>query len=523
MRRASKLCSGALAFLFLSVAPVEAQPQRAQRVIVERFSGPRGGAMRRALVRDLEDHGVVVVDESEVRAARRRLGIGRRPSDTEYVDLARELDAIAIVEGRVRRRRRRWIGSVRVRNGADGAELGTESWGGRTAASLSGVGRSGHARLAEHLAQARSPAAVVAPEPGETPWYQRREVEEPPPIEEPEEPETPRAPSSRYEAFRIGLGGGTLFRTMATRVRVYGAQHGRVDCRSDPCRDTATGEVVDPSATFFDQNRSYQSGGIGHFEPGVQAELYPGAFGDQAFPWLGLAFGFSHSLGLKTNGFLEADPAVGVEVPTSQLDLFVGARFRHLLGEGASAPMLRLTAGYDLFTFDLGATELQTVERDTIIPPMEHGSLVLGAGLELVAYPEWVFVTLDVAGRVGVSQGVNTRNVWGTDTGPSNGFSSALELRVEIPDVVPGAIFFAANVQYFFFATDFRGQVGCAPGTDCSTYMDPWTDNRLWEVWPVNPPAPGGTPDLDDVVGGPMETVFDHYVRLQIQVGYVFR
>ena len=185
--------------------------------------------------------------------------------------------------------------------------------------------------------------------------------------------------------------------------------------------------------------------------------------------------------------------------------------------------MLRLTAGYDYFTFDLGATELQTVERDTIIPPMEHGSLVIGAGIELVALPEWVFLTLDVAGRVGVSQGVTTRNVWGTDTGPSNGFSSAFELRVEIPDVVPGALFFAASVRYFFFATDFRGQVGCAPGTDCSTYMDPWTDSRLWEVWPVSPPAPGGVPDLDDVVGGPMETVFDHYVRLQLQFGYVFR
>lgn len=519
MRRAVQLC---LAILLLASAPVEAQPQPAQRVIVERFRGPRGSAMRRALVRDLEDNGVFVIDESEVRDASRRLGIGRRPTDAEYVDLARELNAVAILEGRVRRRRRRWIGSVRVRNGADGVELGTESWGGRTAASLSGVGRSGHARLSDYLAQARSPAAVVA-EPGETPWYQRREVEAPPPIEEPVEEAPPRAPSSRYEALRLGLGGGTLFRSMATRARVYSAQHGRVDCRTDPCRDTGTGEVVDPATATFDQSRSYQSGGIGHFEPGLYGELYPGAFGDQAFPYLGLLVSFSHSLGLKTNGFLEADPAIGVEVPTSQLELFVGARFRHLLGEGDGAPMLRLTAGYDYFTFDLGATELQTVERDTIIPPMEHGSLVIGAGIELVALPEWVFLTLDVAGRVGVSQGVTTRNVWGTDTGPSNGFSSAFELRVEVPDVVPGALFFAASVRYFFFVTDFRGQVGCAPGTDCSTYMDPWTDSRLWEVWPVSPPAPGGVPDLDDVVGGPMETVFDHYVRLQLQFGYVFR
>ena len=85
MRRAVQLC---LAILLLASAPVEAQPQPAQRVIVERFRGPRGSAMRRALVRDLEDNGVFVIDESEVRDASRRLGIGRRPTDAEYVDPA---------------------------------------------------------------------------------------------------------------------------------------------------------------------------------------------------------------------------------------------------------------------------------------------------------------------------------------------------------------------------------------------------------------------------------------------------
>ncbi|HJL15919.1 MAG TPA: hypothetical protein RMH99_09695, partial [Sandaracinaceae bacterium LLY-WYZ-13_1] len=142
-------------------AALHAQPQPSPRVVVQRFRGPRGSALRRQLIRDLEDHGVVVLDDAEVRAARERLGFDRSLEGSQYVDLARELNVSAYVDGRVRRRRRRWAARIRVRNASDGERLGSATWGGRTAASLGAVRRNGYARLEEYLTQASSPAAAA--------------------------------------------------------------------------------------------------------------------------------------------------------------------------------------------------------------------------------------------------------------------------------------------------------------------------------------------------------------------------
>src|SRR5690606_32856946 len=58
--------------LVLALAPdlATAQSARAQhRVVVHRFAGPRGSAARASLVRSLEENGVVVLTDGEVRAA----------------------------------------------------------------------------------------------------------------------------------------------------------------------------------------------------------------------------------------------------------------------------------------------------------------------------------------------------------------------------------------------------------------------------------------------------------------------
>ena len=114
--------------------------------------------MRRALVRDLEEHGVEVVAEADERAARRRLGLGRRLEPEDVVELARELRASAVVQGRIRHRRRLWRVSIRVLDASDGRSLGTAGWRGRTARALSAVGSTGYARLRRYLRTAR-PAA----------------------------------------------------------------------------------------------------------------------------------------------------------------------------------------------------------------------------------------------------------------------------------------------------------------------------------------------------------------------------
>ncbi|MBX3275849.1 MAG: hypothetical protein KF729_36665 [Sandaracinaceae bacterium] len=498
-----------LAAVALSVAaPVAAQ---APRVVVERFSGPGGAGLRQRLVEDLVQNGLVVVPEAEVQRAER--AAGRPSTSAEYVALARELRASAFVEGRVRRQRRRQQRlQVRVRNGLDGEVLGATGWSGRNASALAVVGREGHARLARWLSEARAPgpatasASLAAPATGDVPWWQRRDAGGADPEEPPERAEeTPRPAATRYDAFRIAVLGGTLFRSSNTTVTVYASQRGL----SPP----------DPSAALIEESRRYQSGGIGHFELGGRFEIYPGAFDQaQSFPWLGLVAELTHSIGVASNGFdrRTGDP---VAVPTNQFELYVGGRFRHRFGPARSEPELHIDAGWGSFNFNLDLDRLQQIELDTIIPPMQHGYLQLALGIEVGVAPGYLTLGLEAGGRVGTNIGGDTRNVWGTDTSPSNGLLVGALLKLEIPEAQ--GLFFAVNVRYFLFATDFRGQVGCAVAEECAGFMNPWEDRRLWEVWPVQAPG-GGAPDLDAVVGGPSGPVIDHYVRLQLAIGYAF-
>ena len=491
--------------MFFCALPGDAFAQTlARRVVVQRFAGPRGSVLRRQLIQDLEEHGLVVVPESEVRDARRRLGFERNLEDAQYTERARELNASAFVDGVVRRgRRRSWSLTVRVRDAADAVELGDATWSGRTTASLSGVRRNGYERLREHLETSRAPAPIVT-EPQETPWYAREEAESPPIEEEPVE-ETPRDASTRYDSFRIALHGGTLFRSMDTMVQVYASQRGAA---------TAT-----PETDLLAERRSYQSGGIGHFEMGGTFEIYPGAFDEQPFPYLGALISFSHSIGVQSNGRNRLD-GTPVAVPTDQLDFFFGARFRYRFGPARREPEIHFDAGWGMFQFNLGLDALQQIELDTIIPPMQHGYLQLAAGIQYGVIPTYLTLGLEVGGRIGATQGGDTRNVWGTTTAPSNGVLLGAEARVEIPEIVQGA-FLALKLQYFAFITSFSGQVGCATPAGCD-YLPPWSDPRPWEVWPVTAPAPGSPANLDAVVGGPAGDVTDHYVRLQLSAGYAF-
>lgn len=510
---------GALVFalaVMLDFAASEAHAQGAQRVVVDSFGGPRGANTRTALVRDLEANGVEVVSSDEVDAARRELGIGRRMSSDDYVALGRALNVSAFIDGRVRRQRRRWSVTVTVRNAADGERVGSKSWGGRTAASLRGIGRNGHARLEEHLADTGAPVQtqVAATVPaGETPWYSGDGEDAETPWEaDTETPTDSASPSAsqRYDAIEVALTGGTLYRWMDTPVQVYASQRGAVPAG------------MMPSSAFIEETRSYRGPGIGHFELGGRLAFYPGAFGDQPFPYLGAIVSFSHSI---------ASPAVGphrddgspVAIPTNQLDFFVGARGRYRFGDDRREPEIHLDVGWGTFSFDLGTDALKELDPRYVIPPMEHGYVQLGAGISYGIVPTYLTASVDFAYRIGTNIGVGTRNVWGIETAPSNGMLVGLELKSEIPEIVQGA-FIALRVEYFQFTTAFRGQVGCAAAGGCAS-TPPWEDQQLWEVWPVTPPPPGqpGDYNIDSVVGGPTGDVNDNYVRMQLSVGYAFR
>ena len=147
-----------------------------------------------------------------------------------------------------------------------------------------------------------------------------------------------------------------------------------------------------------------------------------------------------------------------------------------------------------------------------MIPPLQKGYVQLVAGATIGLVPEYLWAGLEAGYRVGTATGIDERNVWGVDTGPSDGFRGSVTLRLEIPEV--RGFFLGIEAAYFAFWTDYQGQTGCAVAGGCREAIPPWEDTRAWETWPV---------DQDTLAAeGTTETVWDHFVRLQLQIGYAF-
>lgn len=515
MRSAALVSFALVAYLFLPlVLPSAALAQGGRRVAVERFRGPRAAHARSLLVRDLEDHGYVVVSESDLTAARRELGLGTGTLDEgEYVQLARELRVVAFVDGRVGHAHRQWRLVVHVHDGADGADLGSASWGGRTQGAIDGIGRNGAERLREFLDRAAAPAAPVAAPPpdGERPWYEGGADDEVAAeaddegAQDDDVPDEASDASTRYDWLRIAASGGSLWRSMQADAQVYAVRRGVPS--------------TDPGNDLVHETRGYTSSGIGHAELGLEAEFFPGALGNQPFPYLGLVGSFRHSAFLSSSGCrrtsTDCTGAGRVGVGTEQLDVQAGLRFRYRLGANRRDVQLfgDVLYGYSTFTFDTAS--LQELDYQAILPPMEYQWLGIAVGLDYGIVPDALFVQVRGGYRIGVGLGTQARNVWGIDSSLNGGFNLSIELKHEANWLAQG-IFVSLRFEYFQFTTNFRGQVGCAT-TSCSpTGTQPWTNNDLWELWPV-----GG--DGSTVVGGIRDGVPDNYVRWGLYLGYAFR
>ncbi|MCB9636061.1 MAG: hypothetical protein H6721_28450 [Sandaracinus sp.] len=489
----------------------------AQRVVVERFGGAQSARLRGLLIQSLEENGVEIVPEDEYRAALREAGLRTPREEDHFVALARLLRVSAFVDGRVSRVRRQWTLRVTVRNGADGTRLGASSWTGRNLAALRGVRRTGHTKLSEHLGVANAPPEAIAQttetvaDPNAAPWYAAGEEETPPPTETPEEP-APEGPSDPkgYAGVRIALLGGTLRRSMVTDVLV----------------DSALRSPFEGGARMQEQ-RLYESAGLGHMELGFSFELFPDAFVDRpTIPWLGLAVQYRHSMLLDSQGpsclpAQEPDPAlvgdVGVSrgarcpnvdvvpVRTTQQEVYAGLRLEPNVGDDIRGPWLTFDAGYGLFQFVLDPDDLAQLERTTIVPPMDYRYVHLGGGIRYGLHPMF-FVGAHFAYRVGLDVGVDAKRIWGADTGRPTGLLVGGELRHEMTWLADG-VFAALTVEWFRFTTIFRGQTSCASGADCADY-------ELWEPWP----------ETDGVVdGGIRDPVDDDYLRLSLQIGWAYR
>ncbi len=516
-------------FLALLSLPAVAQ---GQRVAVQRFGGPQGSSIRNAVVRSLENNGVEVIPQSEVNAAAREL-VGRTSlRDDDYGAVAQQLNIKAFVSGRISRARRRWTVRLTVRNGADGLTLGTASWGGRTVGSARSGSRRAYQRISEYLDLANAPSGagapteqpdeIVAPD-GEVPWYQRNQEDEEEDEDEEEEEEEndddePEQPG-RYAKVRFAVLAGTISRSMGTTALV------------DPRLRTPFPMELDvngdgnPRNDLIAEPREYESSGLGHFELGVAAEIYPGAFlEDPVVPWLGLAFHYRHSVGLNTNGnrcLAAQEPAAStgrcdgnpvVPVDTTQSELYVGPRVDLNLGDSRRGPNVSLDIGYGRFTFELAPNDLGSLDRINIVPPLQYTYVHLGLGARYDVH-EYLGLGAMFAYRLGLGVGTAAKQIWGGQTSSTSGFTVGVDLRHPMTYLEDG-VFLTLGIQFSRFSTKFRGQTACrVPDGDG---MCPSTD--LWEPWPEAQEGGAGV-----IIGGIQETVQDNYFRLALSVGYELR
>jgi hypothetical protein len=503
----------AIVCLFTLCASLAAAQGR--RVAVDRFHGPRAAHARSLLVRDLEDAGYTIVSDTEIADARRTLGLGSGSLEpAELVSLARQLSVTAIVDGRVGHAHRTWRLVVHVRDGATGSDLGDESWGGRTQSAIDGVGRDGASRLRGYVDRATAPGAptTTAATTGERPWYQSGSAaataDDERPGDDEHETEEPSDASTRYDWLRISASGGSLWRSMQADARVYAIRRGLTP--------------ADPSTALVDESRGYTSSGIGAAELGLEAEFFPGALGNQPFPYLGIIASFRHSVALTSSGCRRPPPnndctgTAHIGVGTDQLDVQGGLRFRYRLGADRRDVQLfgDVIYGYSAFTFDTSANGLQALDYQAIVPPMGYQWLGIMVGFDYGIVPDALFVQARAGYRIGVGLDPQSRNVWGIDSSTAGGFDAQLELKHEANWLAQG-IFVSLRFEYFQFITTFRGQVGCASASCMPVGSQPWTNNDLWELWPVD--ASG------NVVGGIRDAVIDHYFRWGLYLGYAFR
>ncbi len=531
--------------------------------MVQPFAGPESSGLRQALIRNLEASGrYQVVPSKTLKKAQAMYKIKRLRRAEDYQSMGYALRSPAFIQGRVRRARRQWTLVVTVRDAMTGDVAGRSTWSGRTLANLRAVGRNGAKRLEPKLAATQipnqpaaqraeakpkpkpkpprqkpapvkraevkpkprpkpQPVAIRPPdvppesgpapadpangEPGDpnAPWYAKPGDEEDAPSE------TPAAGADkavdRYTGLLLSAGVGGQYRDASAQVGVY---------------ERFRNPSLDPTSTnIINEERLYQSSGLGHPEVNINLELYPGALLDkQVFPWLGLVGSFSHSLsvGLQAPPCSQGGcPTANVDLSVSQLEVYVGARGRYRFGDKARSALIFADVGWGMFSFDIDTNDLAQVARSDIFPPMEYNYVYLGAGIQYGLIPTYLTAKVFGGGRLGLVAGSDMREVWGTETPPSNGFSVGLELRSEAPYLFDGA-FFALAVQYFQFSTKFRGQTACRTG-NCG---DSQTNTpELWEPWPFEP----GNEDVLSPGGGVLETLKDSYVRFGVSFGYLLR
>lgn len=422
--------------LSVSLSAIGTTHARAQsRVIVLEFGGPSGSQARTAAVRALGRGETRVVSDSEVQRAAQRLG---EPVESEAV--AAEVGASAYLDGRVRRRGRRFLLELQVRDASGGGVLADENIEGRNRGRLIRSIRSEIGdRVGFAIARGRVPQPAPEPEPVQTPVRQTPVAVAPVPDDE----EADDAES--YDASEDSGGqSGPRLRPLYLSLGALG----------------------------FNRNLSYNEDIFANLNPyelpigwmaRARVRWYPGAHvTNDMIGNLGLDVLFGGALALRsrqneTTSFgtdsLDFRGAVDFRLPFDPIEI-------------------GLNAGVGLHTFTLGQSEmgqpapLPNVEY-LYFRPAVRGVLQLGLGLYIEADFGWRF--LFQSGQIAEPQWFPHNEGMGLDLGGYIGWES---------DIGLGARAGFEMTRYWFAMNSQRGDTSVAGGA-----IDQYLGGAIELVW----------------------------------------
>lgn len=320
------------------------------------FDGPGAGQAERKVRAALRQRRgqVRLVPNGRVRGALADAG-GDPKSDEDFVELARQLDAPALVTGRVTRRGSWWVVRVAVRNGANGSVIEDTAWRDKRAGRLTGrVRRQTWARLGDAFTKAEPADPAPPGQDEEVPPALQSDAPEAEGASEDTEPEKD-TPSSGPQAIRLSAGMQLLSRRFGWSDDLFTVLSG-YELKAAPAA------VVD--ATWF-----------------------PGAhFTDGAFAHVGLHVRYMRAFGLKSEPSINRE---GTSFDTRADQLELGLTGRIPLGKTE----LGVDAEYSRYRFELQVPE--DVQRRPLTDA-DYESLRLGAGLSYRA-DTWFRLDLELA------------------------------------------------------------------------------------------------------------------------------
>jgi hypothetical protein len=335
---------------------VQAQDD-AKRVAIMKFEGPSAAAFQAQISQGLKQRSEVeLVSASEVKSTASRLG-NSLESDTEYREVGEALELSTFIEGRVVKKARNLVCTVRVRDAGSGAVTHEETWTKRRS-QVRTIKPTVWSALGSAIGQTSPPTPKAKPKPPPSrDVLAEVEEEEEPPKARPRP--TPRAVDERERPPR---------RRDDDDDEEERPRRAAGKSASHPALVLAVGPRLMWRKLKYTGDTNFNSynneAGKPAFNLSLSAQYYPGAHSSTAwYSDLGLDLNFDYTIGLKSKQDNQ-------ELSTTAYDLGVGAIYRIPLGD--FEPRLRVGYVQQVFDVDVG--------EGTLLPAVSYSALRLGAG-----------------------------------------------------------------------------------------------------------------------------------------------